>query len=267
MRNQSLKAYVIIFAVGAIEIPAIAQEAPDAGGWNEWSLSSGAEYTSGTYGDVVSTNILYVPLSAKYETEHFQFKVTVPYLDIESGGSVIGGVDGGVIIVPGGTAFAESGLGDIIAAATYNIYPERGSDLPYVEFTTKVKIPTADEVKGLGTGELDVTAQADIFKSYGNITPFGTIGYKFRGNPDGIELENSVLASAGLSIKSSDGFSFGAVYDYQGAATALSEDQSEISPFIVVKPMPDISLNFYGVFGLSDGSPDTGGGVQLKKRF
>jgi hypothetical protein len=248
---------------------AVAQDVPDADpyGWNEWSLSSGAEYTSGAYGDTVDTNIFYVPVSLKYENEAFQFKVTVPYLNIDSGGSVIGGVDGGVIIIPGGTAFSEGGLGDITASATLNVYPDSGSELPYLELTAKVKAPTADEDKGLGTGEIDVTAQADIFKAFGNITPFATIGYKLRGDPDGIDLDNSVLGSVGLSIKSSDSLSFGAVYDYQGSATPLSDDISEFSPFVVVKPSQDVSVNIYGVFGLSDGSPDTGGGVQVKKTF
>jgi hypothetical protein len=273
MKTQFCATACILTAAFSMSTFANAQSAPDAPdssdstGWNEWSLSTGAEYTSGSYGDVVDTNILYVPVSAKYENEFFQLKVTVPYLKIDSGGSVIGGVDGGVIIVPGGAAFSESGLGDVIASATFNIYPDRGSDLPYLELTGKAKLPTADETKGLGTGEIDFTAQADIFKSFGNVTPFATIGYKLRGDPDVIDLDNSVLGSAGLSVKSNDSLSFGVVYDYQGSATPLSDDQSEISPFIVVKPTPGVSLNFYGVLGLSDGSPDTGGGVQVKRTF
>lgn len=241
---------------------------PATSGWSEFSLATGFEYSSGDYGAAFDTDILYVPLTAKYENELFQFRVTVPYIRIEGPGAVLGGADGGVVVGPGGPGVTtESGLGDIILAATLNLYPDRDSPLPYVELTGKVKLPTADEDDGLGTGETDYTIQADIFKSFGPFTPFGTVGYRFRGDPPGFELNNSLLLSAGGVFKANDHFSFGGVYDYREASSVFSEDASEVTPFVVVKPTDQWAITGYGVFGLSDGSPDAGGGLQIRRAF
>lgn len=262
MRKSLLCAGIATLTVAAVPA-AYAQSA-----WSEWSLATGFEYTSGDYGALADTNILYVPFTIKYETPKIQFRVTAPYLRIEGPGSVIGGSDGGVVIGPGGAPVTtESGIGDIIVAGTYNLYPESGSDLPYFELTAKVKIPTADENVGLGTGELDFTIQGDVFKSFGRITPFATLGYRLRGDPAGIDLNNSLLVSGGATFKVNDQFSVGGVYDYREAASPLADNASEFSPFIVVKPADGWTLNAYGVFGFSDGSPDSGGGLQIRKAF
>lgn len=234
--------------------------------WSEFRLAGGAEFTSGSYGATEDTDIFYIPVSASYETENFRFSGTVSYLQIEGPGGVIGG-DGGVVIGPGtGTVTSESGIGDTILAATYNLYPQ-SADAPFFEITAKVKLPTADEEKGLGTGEMDYSIQADVFQAFGNVTPFATIGYKMRGDPDGFDLEDSLFASAGAAVKVSDKFSFGGVYDFREAATAAAENVSEVSPFTSVKLTESVVLQVYGVYGLSDGSPDTGGGFQLRRAF
>lgn len=243
--------------------PAAAQDE-----WREFSLSSGLEYTSGDYGAAADTNILYIPLTAKYETARFQLRATGSWLQIEGPGSVLGGPESGIVVGPGaGGVVTESGLGDIIVAGTYNLYPEAGSNLPYFEITAKVKLPTADETRGLGTGKTDFTIQLDAFKAFGPVTPFASVGYRFRGDPDGFELENSLLASGGATVKVSPQMSIGAAYDYREAATLFAEDASEVSPFVVVKPADNWAITGYGVFGFSDGSPDTGGGLQLRRAF
>ncbi|MBB5517792.1 transporter [Amphiplicatus metriothermophilus] len=257
-------------AAGAAGVLALGAPAAMAqSGWNEFSLATGFEYTTGDYGADVDTDILYVPVTAIFETARFQLKATVPYLRIEGPGAVIGGPEGGgVIIGPGGPGVTtQSGLGDVIVSATYNLYPRSGGALPYVELTAKAKLPTADEDRGLGTGKTDVTVQADIFRSFGPLTPFAMVGYRFRGDPEGFDLENSFLASGGAVLKMSDRFSVGGVFDYREAATVFSEDSREISPFIAFKPAENVTVNAYGVFGLSDGSPDTGGGLQIRKAF
>lgn len=236
--------------------------------WSQLSLTTGVDYSTGDYGASVDTDIFYVPLTAKYETSRFQFSATVPYLRIEGPGVVVGGGGGGVIV--GGatpTVTTESGLGDVTLEGVLNLYPESDSGLPYAELSVKVKLPTADEERGLGTGEIDTTVAVDVFQSFGNFTPFAALGYRFRGDPDGFELEDGIVASVGAVVKASEQFSVGAAYDYREAATAFADPTSEVSPFVVFSPSEAWSANVYGVFGLSDGSPNAGGGVQLTRRF
>jgi hypothetical protein len=217
---------------------------------------------------VYKRQILYVPFTLKWESSRFQLRATVPYIRIDGPGSVLGGPEGGIVIGPAtGPAVTESGIGDVIVAATYNLYPGTGTDRPFVELTAKAKMPTADETRGLGTGEADYTIQADIFRVFGNVTPFAMIGYRFRGDPTGLPLEDGIVTSGGLSIKVSDSVSFGASYDYREAATLLGNSVSELSPFVTVKAGTNWSLNAYGVLGFTDGSPNSGGGLQIGRTF
>ena len=55
----------------------------------------------------------------------------------------------------------------------------------------RVKFGTADADKGLGTGEQDFTVRADLYKYLEQFTLLGSVGYKFRGDPAGVDLENS----------------------------------------------------------------------------
>jgi len=95
------------------------------------------------------------------------------------------------------------------------------------------------------------------------MTPFVTLGYRFLGDPPGIDLDDVVLFSLGAGYKISDDFSGGLVFDYRQASVATSDDSLELSPYLVWKPFERWGLNVYGIVGLSDGSPNHGGGVQI----
>ena len=61
-----------------------------------------------------------------------------------------------------------------------------------------------------------------------------------------------------------DTVNFGATLDFQEASTDTSDDALEVFSYLGYRPSKDCLLNFYGYAGLSDGSPDLGGGVQVK---
>jgi hypothetical protein len=231
------------------------------------SAIAGTDYSVGSFGQTLDTKIIYVPAILGYQTPRFEAKATIPYISIEGPGAVVGGGDG--VVVKGGgktTVTRESGLGDVILQGTYNLFPADPHGL-FLDLTGKVKLPTADESKGLGTGQADYTVQMDALFSRGPFTPFGTIGYRFRGSTPTLPLKNGVVASAGFSGRVSSMLSAGVSYDYRQATTATSSDVSEISPFVNIKPTKSWSLNIYGTRGFSNASPDAGGGVQLKRVF
>lgn len=66
---------------------------------NGFSMSMGADFSSGKYGGTTSTDIRYVPFVGRYNYGPATFSVTVPYIDITGPGNVlgpgIGGIDGG----------------------------------------------------------------------------------------------------------------------------------------------------------------------------
>lgn len=233
---------------------------------NQWKFSTGVDYSSGDYGgDPIDTDITNVPFSASYKTGRWKFKATVPWVQISGPGTVIGAGDGSVVVGDGnGSAVrkrTESGLGDIWLGASYAtsfIPPE----FFYLDLTGKVKLPTADEDKGLGTGETDYTLQADVFKPIGRFTPFATVAYKIKGDPSGVELDNVYYLSGGSAYKVSDNTSLGASLDFQEASTNSSDDAMDALAYVNQKLNKKWSVTVYGYKGLEDGSPDYGLGLQ-----
>lgn len=234
----------------------------------KFKVSAGFDYSSGDYGLTEDTDILFIPLSGQLDTRSWRFKVTVPWIRIEGPSGVVGGTDGPIIVDdPVAPVVVEnSGLGDIVAAVTYKV-PPLGEGAPFIDLTGKVKFPTADRDKFLGTGEYDFTAQADVFQPFGNATVFATIGYRVLGDPDGRDLNNGVLASGGFAYKFNDSFSGGGILDWRQASTDTSDDPLEIVPYLVWRMHEDWSVQAYGVLGLSDGSPNAGGGLQVSVTF
>lgn len=236
---------------------------------NSFSLTSGFDYSSGDYGGATDTDILYIPLIGKYEAGRATFKVTVPYISIKSAGGVVGGADGGPIVIDpnaAGERTTESGLGDIVASATYTVL-EGGADAPLVDVTGKVKLATADEDKGLGTGETDYSAQVDIYKTYGAFTPFGTVGYKVLGDTPTTDFNNVLYGSLGGAYRLNPQTSSGLIYDAREATTDTGSSLSELTAYVSHKFTDKTKAQLYGVKGFSDGSPDWGIGATVTLGF
>lgn len=225
------------------------------------SLSVGYDYSTGEYGGSESTDMSFVPVTAQFESGPWTLKVVGSWLSIDGPGSLI--ADGEVVA---GANTSESGVGDTNVSVAYLIYPwfEGG---PFFELTGKIKVPTADETKGLGTGEVDYTGMVSIYQVISDLTLFADAGYRVRGSSDLYELEDGFVGSVGASLKFSPEVSAGLMYNYRQAATATGDDPMDVMPYITFKPSEFWSINAYGTFGLSDSSPDSGVGISLKRIF
>ena len=134
------------------------------------TLGAGLHYSSGDYGSTTTTRITSLAATARYETGQWVYRATVPYLIVKGDTNVIPGV-GAVDDVPARSDSA-SGLGDIVLSATYGAYYNRATTLG-MDLTAKLKLPTADESKGLGTGEPDVVLLVELYQTFDRITGFG----------------------------------------------------------------------------------------------
>ena len=232
------------------------------------SVGVGLEYTTGKFGASESTETVYVPLVIKHETGKWIFKGTIPYLHISGPGNVIGGGPDR-IVVPGvnNARRTESGLGDIVLSGFYNVRDERSGGLG-VDLGAKVKLPTADEQKGLGTGETDYAVQADLFAPLGSAsTLFGSIGYRVYGDPPGTTLRDVPYGSIGVSHRLSGESSIGVAYDFRPRIIDGGSEISELTAFWTKRMTPEWKVQFYGIVGFSDASPDAGAGLLLERRF
>jgi len=195
------------------------------------TVGIGAEYTTGTYGTSETTDTTYIPFIFKYETGPWVLKATVPYIRISGPANVIG-AGAERVTLPGGTAGrrTESGLGDVVASAFYNLADERRAGIG-LDVGVKVKLPTADEQRGLGTGELDYAVQADFFKPFGDITAFGSLGYRIYGDPPGLDLRNVAYYAIGASCRVAPDSTIGVAYDYRPRIVTGGSEISEATLF------------------------------------
>ncbi|MCY1391594.1 hypothetical protein D9M71_64410 [compost metagenome] len=188
-----------------------------------FNTSIGTDYSSGDYGTGTTSEIWYVPLVGKYETGAMTYKLTVPWLRITNP-SV--GPDGAPL--PGGCGEVESGVGDTVASAGYAVLDgSQGGML--VDLIGKVKVPTADEDKCLGTGETDYSAQVDLTQGFGPVTGFATLGWKKFGDPSDTNFDDPIFAGVGLAIPVAAVTSLGASYDWRQKVPRATPSRSSRS--------------------------------------
>lgn len=258
MKNQVLAALL----AGALS-SAAAFAAADAWADDErFGLSTGFDYSTGKYGTAISTGIFSIPVTRKYETGPWAFKLTVPYVRISGAGNVVPGV--GRIKTGGTTSSTQSGLGDAVAAASYNIYPGSAST-PGVDLTGKVKLATADA--GLGSGANDYAAQADVYQSLDKFTAMGSLGSKVLGSPSGITLNTVLYGSFGGSYQFTEQTSGGVDMGLAQNPSATGARQQEITAYVNHKIGKNLKAQGYLLKGLSDGSPDNGVGAAVSYGF
>ena len=137
-----------------------------------WQTGLSVYHSSGDYGTGSTTTITSVPLSIRRLFQDGDVTLVVPFPSVTSNCSVT--LLSGMPNQTGGTcsqttnttkngkqhprlrptATTESGIGDVILRARYYVVDEHGL-VPTVAVTAKIKFPTADRDRGLGTGEFD----------------------------------------------------------------------------------------------------------------
>lgn len=241
-----------------------------------FTLGIGADYSTGDYGTATTTEIWSLPLTAKLTRGDWTFKASLPWLHVSGDPDVLPGVGnvvnlnprgrgrGGVVPAPQtGERSTASGLGDLRLSATY-AFPTEG---PFgVDLTANVKIATADEDAALGTGANDYGLALDLYRSFDTATVFGGVGYTRLGDSDFIDVDSVLNANLGASWTAGPG-SLGLMYDWREAASSEFDDRSELTGFYTVPAGESGKWQFYALKGLSDGSPDWGGGVSYQHGF
>jgi Putative MetA-pathway of phenol degradation len=159
----------------------------------------------------------------------------------------------------------ESGLGDVIAAATYNFYDNKTSGVS-LDVTGKVKFATASESKGLGSGKNDYALQLDANKNIQKWAFYAAVGRKWLGDPDGGRLKNVWYGTLGSDYKVTESGKLGVTLD----ATTSSSDGPrplETSAYFTQRFTKASKLNVYVSRGLSDANARWGAGVNFAHAF
>ena len=229
-----------------------------------WQTGLSFSYMTGDYGQDNNTDIFYSAASVKRYLEKGDVTLTVPYIDISSDGATF--VGGEVEAINGGDS--GSGLGDIILKGRYYAVEQDGL-IPYIDLVGSIKFPTADEDKGLGTGETDFTCMVEFARRLENNKwiALGELGYTFVGEPSGYDVDNRYLYSAGLAYELDPKVTLSGYLD---GRTSIFKGNVDPLSFLLIgeyKFRPDLRFDTLLELGLNDGAPDFSITIGLRKRF
>lgn len=230
----------------------------------ELSAGAGLDYSKGDYGTGSETTIVAIPFMARYDLERWKLKLTVPYLRVTGEGDVIPGI--GRTNRGRRGERTESGIGDTVASATYGAFYDRQAQLG-LDVTAKLKLPTGDEQRGLGTGSVDQTLQGELFKTVERLTLFGTLGYTLFGDSDVVELKNAWHYELGASHQLNATDSVGGLLYGRQRVVEGGAPQRELMAFWNHRVAKAQRLQAYFLLGLEDGSPDVGIGASAMFSF
>ena len=158
----------------------------------------------------------------------------------------------------------DSGFGDVTATAIYSLVD---TDDWVFDVTGKVKLPTGNESKGLSTGETDYAVQVNLDRYFGAPYVSVGLGYRWLGEPSGVDFDNVTYGSVGGGYKISQFASIGVSYDWATAASRFGSKPQEVSVFGSYRINQNYKLSAVLYGGMSNASPDAGGGVTLNYYF
>jgi len=229
-----------------------------------WQYGLSFSYLTGDYGKDKDTDIYYAAVAIKRYLEKGDVTLTVPYIDISADGATF--VGGEVEPVDGGEG--GSGLGDVILKGRYYAV-EQDALLPYIDLVGSIKLPTADEDKGLGTGKTDFTFMAEFARRLENedLIALWEIGYTFVGEPSGYDARNRWLYSVGLAYEFDPKITLSGYLD--GRTAIFEGNDNPLSVLLIgeYKFRPDLRFDTLLEIGLNDGAPDFGITFGLRKRY
>ena len=269
-------------AVGAETV----DKAPQPASERNWQIGMTPSYSSGNFGTNNTSEFVYVPFSLRRYFRDGDVSLVIPFVSVTTDGTatLVGGQPIQIkenCFRRSGTEFkfddpdcvaqlnagqtttqqvtrreTHSGLGDIILRGRYYLVEEQGYR-PLIAMTGRLKIPTASEGKGLGTGALDHGYGIEVSKFIGEKwLAFLDGGYNFIGNPDGVELQNQYWYDIGAGYYFTKSL-LGSVYfeEYRALVPGLVNIRDF---FFAMNYKASAAWRFNGgvAVGVSNGAPD-----------
>ena len=259
----------------------------------QWQVGMTPSFSSGRYGTSARTEVYYNPVTARRLFDTGDVTLVVPLTCIRG--------NGGIVIVNGmpvrqerldgaqtgittrastdGTSrtatttttvqpVRQCGLGDVVLRGRYYAIDERGW-IPTVAIRAHVKMPTASEEHGLGTGRPDEGVGVEITRTIGRgLLAMLDGGYTIIGDRAGEEFNNNWWYDVGLGQDLAGGVVNLSVFveEYRALVPGV-ENAREAMAAVSLKSASGWRVQFSGSVGLSDGAPDHGFTVGASRRF
>lgn len=226
-----------------------------------WKLSTSLNYETGKYGTATRSSSLYVPFTVKHYWGDWYASLTLPFVSQTSNGQVtnVGGRPVRIRRGPGSTqTTTQSGAGDAVVRGGYDLMKE--NEHPFdLTVVAKIKAPTADKDKGLGTGEFDEGVGLEFGKLlFPGWTVIADLYYTVIGDPPGRNLNNQVAVDIGFSHPLQKDLTLTFLYEGSNALVEGEPDPRDLRGILDYKLNEQSSVFGGGLVGLSHGSPDFG---------
>jgi hypothetical protein len=234
-----------------------------------FTFRMGAGYDQGTFGATETSRAYYAPFSLKYTARRFDIGVSSAFARIDTAGGIrlIDGVPTQTDSSSG--PLQENGIADTTIRSRFFVVVDegRGTAKPSITPFFKVKIPTADESRGMGTGKVDYGVGVEIDKEVGPIFLFGDVAYTVMGKIPGLNFRNRPAASFGVGKQVSDTVTVSSMVDWRRSIIAGNTNPTELVGMLSYKASSRVTVTPNAFVGLTQGSPDFGAGLQLSFKF
>lgn len=255
----------------ALLISALLAAAPAALCAKDWRLGAAAVYETGKYGTDTRVDTLYIPFTLTRYYRYGEVSVTAPWLR-QSASGVVSRVDGVPVRVrprggPAPVKRTESGPGDLLLAGSLFLRRE-GPDRFDLALVGRLKLPTADSGKGLGTGQMDEGVGLEFAKGLdAGWTLLLDGGYTIVGDPKNVDYNSQLSLAAGFHRRLDRATGLTALYETRSALVSGSPDARDV--YLGLSRDAAGGLRYSGglALGLSDGSPDLGLSAGVSRKF
>lgn len=270
-------------------------------------LSTGADYSRGDFGGTGNTEVLVVPIAARLRLGDWSLRGTLPYLRISGPADVIviaddsdgssggsgGGSGGSSSSGSGRSAGAKSGsddsgsgdgsddrggsnsfsdgrqvsgLGDATLALTRS-FNDIADTAFYADVTGRVKFATGKASTGLGVGATDYSLGSELGYVASGGGVYVSAGRRFLGSTANLQRVDGWQGYAGGWVNVGTAIELGAVYSWREASAPRGVDSRDVELSLGMTLGRDWQASVFASHGLSDGSPDYAGGVNLAWQY
>jgi hypothetical protein len=248
-----------------------AEEAQDDGTYR-WFVNAGAGRFEGDFGLPENTTMDVVNLSVRAYLPRSEIQLSVPFLRID-GPADIRFIGGQPVAVPGvepGEQTTDSGVGDVVLQGEH--YLVTGTETtPWVIGLVRLKFPTGDEDKGLGTGGTDVEAGIGLIQQLGPVHLLADAGYTWVGSSPAFELRDVFRLGGGVSLPFGSNHRHNAYVYFENRTNMVRGSEDRRSLAIGAGSSLDhaqrVRVSVSGFVGLSDTAEDWGAYVTLGYRL
>jgi hypothetical protein len=234
-------------------------------------VATGVDYSTGTYGERQSTDVVLVPLVAKLYTGNWTFRAATSWLSVDGPASIGtidedgGGADPGTVGAPGDHRSARQGIGDSYLAAKYS-FNKLGGGPAYVDVQAKVRLPTGDEDKGLGVGATDYLFDAELGADWRTKGVYFDLGRRYLGDTSTLVRQNGWSYSAGAWARFDRKTELGVWYYTRDPSVAGFHRPRELGAYVSRRINSGWRIEWSLYEGLSEASPDLGTAITLTWR-